>query len=67
MTTTTATTELPEDLRDVRRKLEQLAVTGRIDDLIELVVDLLARMRASNNSLATTRSRPSRRASPNAC
>ena len=51
--TTTATTELPDDLRDVRRKLEQLAATGRIDDLIELVVELLARMRASNNSLAT--------------
>jgi transposase len=49
----TTTTELPDDLRDVRRKLEQLAVTGRIDDLIELVVELLARMRASNNSLAT--------------
>lgn len=53
MTTTTATTELPDDLRDVQRKLEQLAATGRIDDLIALIVELLARMRASNNSLAT--------------
>ena len=53
MTTSTATTNLPPDLQDVRRKLEQLAAAGRIDDLIALVVDLLARMRESNNSLAT--------------
>jgi hypothetical protein len=53
MTTATATTHLAADLRDVRRKLEQQAATGRLDDLIELVVELLARMRESNNALST--------------
>jgi transposase len=37
----------------VRHKLEQLAAEGRVDALIELVVELLARMRDSHNALAT--------------
>lgn len=53
MTTTASPSELPADLRDVRRKLEHLAAEGRTDELIDLVVDLLARMRDTNNSLAT--------------
>jgi transposase len=47
------TTKLPADLGDVRRKLEQLAAEGRVSDLIELVLELLVRMRDSNNALAT--------------
>jgi transposase len=50
-TTATSTTKLPDDLRDVRRKLEQLAAEERISDLIDLVIELLARMRDTNNSL----------------
>jgi transposase len=53
VTTAASTTQLPADLSDVRRKLEQLAAEGRISDLIELVVELLVRMRDSNNALAT--------------
>lgn len=52
-TESTATRPLPDDLRDVRRKLEQLGAEGRVDELIEIVVDLLARMRDSHNALAT--------------
>ena len=49
----TSTRPLPDDLRDVQRKLEQLAAEGRVADIIELVVDLLARMRDSHNAMAT--------------
>jgi len=49
----TSPRELPDDLREVRRKLVQLADQGRIDALIDLVVELLARMRESHNALAT--------------
>lgn len=51
-TSLVSTTKLPEDLRDVKRKLEQLAAEGRIDALIELVLELLARMRETHNALA---------------
>lgn len=44
--------QLPSDLADVRRLLEQLAVEGRVDELIELVVTLLAEMRDKNTALA---------------
>jgi len=53
VTTTEATTKLPADLGDVRCKLEQLAAEGRVSDLIDLVLELLVRMRDSNNALAT--------------
>lgn len=49
--TTATTTKLPDDLRDVRCKLEELAAEGRTGELIDLVVELLARMRATNNAL----------------
>jgi transposase len=51
-TATESTTQLADDLVDVRRKLEQLAAEGRVDTLIAMVVDLLARMRDSHNALA---------------
>jgi len=41
-----------EDLEAVREKLRELANAGRIDELIELVIDLLARVRSDNNELA---------------
>src|SRR5690606_37499119 len=41
-----------DDLEDVRQKLQELAREGRIDELIDLVVDLLARVRTDNNKLA---------------
>jgi transposase len=47
-----AKTRLPQDLLDVRRKLEQLGKEGRVDEVIDLVIDLLARMRDSHNALA---------------
>jgi transposase len=50
-TIATPTTKLPDDLRDVRRKLEQLVAEERFSDLIDLVIELLARMRDTNNSL----------------
>jgi transposase len=53
VTTAHSPTDLPADLGDVRRKLEQLAAEGRVSDLIDLVVELLMRMRDSNNALAT--------------
>lgn len=46
-------TELPADLRDVRRKLEQLAAEERLSELIDLVLELLAQMRQTNTALAT--------------
>jgi len=46
------TTKVPLDLEGVRRKLEQLAAEGRISELIELVVDLLAQFRDTNNELS---------------
>jgi transposase len=45
-------TELPADLADVRRKLEQLAADGHTVALIELVVALLVQMRDKNNALS---------------
>jgi transposase len=53
--TTSASTQskLSDDLIAVRHKLEQLGREGRTDELIDLVIDVLARMRASNNALAT--------------
>jgi transposase len=48
-----APTKLPDDLAAVRRKLEQLGDEGRVDELITLVIELLARMRDSHNALAT--------------
>lgn len=39
-------------MQAVKRKLEQLATAGRVNELIELVIDLLARMRSTNNALA---------------
>jgi transposase len=53
VTTTPSSTKLPDDLCDVKRKLEQLAAEARLSDLIELVLGLLARMRDENNALAT--------------
>lgn len=47
-----STRELPDDLRDVRRKLIQLVDQGQLGALIDLVIELLARMRESNNALA---------------
>jgi transposase len=41
-----------EDLADIRRKLEQLASNGRTDELIEIVLALLARARETNTALA---------------
>ena len=52
MTTETATTELPADLRDVRRRLEQFAAESRVDELIDTVIAVLAQMRDSHNELA---------------
>ena len=43
---------LPDDLRDVKRKLEELGAEGRLAELIDLVVALLVRMRDTNNALA---------------
>jgi transposase len=51
-TASSATRPLPDDLRDVRRKLEQLGAEGRVTEIIEIVIDLLARMRDSHNALA---------------
>jgi transposase len=41
----------PDDLGDVRRKLEELARDGRVDELIELVIELLSRVRDDNTAL----------------
>lgn len=41
-----------EDLADIRRKLEQLASDGRIDELIEMVLALLTRARETNTTLS---------------
>ena len=41
-----------EDLADIRQKLEQLASEGRTDELIEMVLALLARARETNTALA---------------
>jgi transposase len=45
-------TQLPADLADVRRKLEQLAAEGHTAELIELVVALLVQMRDKNTALS---------------
>lgn len=44
--------ELPADIEDVRRKLEQLAAEGRVPDLINLVIQLLVRLRDTNTGLS---------------
>ena len=44
--------EALDDLEAVREKLRELAHEGRVDELIDLVIDLLARVRSDNNSLA---------------
>jgi len=41
-----------EDLADIRRKLEQLASDGRMDELIEMVLALLVRARETNTQLS---------------
>lgn len=51
--TTSTPHKLSDDLAAVRRKLEQLGAEGRTEELIDIVIDLLARMRDTNNSLAT--------------
>jgi transposase len=48
----TTAPELDEDIRDVRRKLTELAQEGRVEDLIELVLDILVRLRNSNSDMA---------------
>lgn len=45
-------TEKRSDLADVEQKLHQLAAEGRIDDLIAMVIDLLARVQRDNTALA---------------
>lgn len=52
MTTATETKELPDDLRDVRRRLEQFAAESRLNELIDTVIAVLAQMRDSHNELA---------------
>jgi hypothetical protein len=50
-----APSDIPEsldDIEDVRSKLQELAAEGRVDELIDLVVDLLLRVRKDNNNLA---------------
>ncbi|WP_437275449.1 IS66 family transposase [Sorangium sp. So ce375] len=44
--------QLPADLADVRRKLEQLAAAGQIPELIELVLGLLVQLRDKNTALS---------------
>ena len=45
--------KLSDDLAAVRRKLEQLGAEGRTEELIDIVIDLLVRMRDTNNALAS--------------
>jgi transposase len=40
------------DIEDVRAKLQELATEGRVDELIEIVLDLLVRVRNDNSKLA---------------
>ncbi len=44
--------QLPADLADVRRKLEQLAADGQVAALIELVLGLLVQLRDKNTALS---------------
>ncbi|XXU33357.1 IS66 family insertion sequence element accessory protein TnpB [Sorangium sp. So ce1000] len=44
--------QLPADLADVRRKLEQLAAAGQLPELIELVLGLLVQLRDKNTALS---------------
>ncbi|WP_438005458.1 IS66 family transposase [Sorangium sp. So ce321] len=44
--------QLPADLADVRRKLEQLAADGQVPALIELVLGLLVQLRDKNTALS---------------
>lgn len=44
--------QLPADLADVRRKLEQLAADGQVPALIELVIGLLVQLRDKNTALS---------------
>ena len=48
MTTTTSS-----DLDDVRGKLTELAASGRVDELIELVIALLGSAQSSNTALTS--------------
>ena len=48
MTTTTSS-----DLDDVRGKLTELAASGRVDELIELVITLLGSAQSSNTALTS--------------
>lgn len=48
MTTTTSS-----DLDDVRVKLTELAASGRVDELIELVITLLGSAQSSNTVLTS--------------
>jgi transposase len=43
--------QLPADLADVRRKLEQLAEAGQVVELIDLVLELLIQLRDKNTAL----------------
>jgi transposase len=49
---TASPAQLPADLADVRRLLEQLAAEGRITDLIELMLVLFVQMRDKNTALS---------------
>lgn len=40
-----------DDLKAIRSRLVELAAEGRVDDLIELVIDLLTRVRHDNSAL----------------
>ena len=51
MTTTDESTPSLDDMDAVRRKLKELARDGRIDELIEMVVDLLLQVRDDNTAL----------------
>ena len=53
MAAATARSEKPlEDVEAVRAKLQELAAQGRVDELIDLVLDLLVRVRDDNSKLA---------------
>ena len=47
------TTATSRDLDDVRGKLTELAASGRVDELIELVITLLGSAQSSNTALTS--------------